>query len=202
MKKTRRKIDACSRQYRSRALREQSTIEDLAQRCQIQPNQICLKKQLIELASRAFERDRDLGLTDNLEHVGNVCCRSATSACLDRPMRRIRVSSIATIRRRFTPTQRKIDPLAADLVRGPPRSARAQSISSHRDRSHRILFAGARNRQAPKSSAILPQSHIRNPRTLDCQSGPTYVGPQFRRLLPVVVITRLERQVRLKNPKL
>jgi transposase len=57
MKKTRRKIDtALKAKIALEALREQSTIVDLAQRYQVHPNQIyAWKKQLIEQASRAFD---------------------------------------------------------------------------------------------------------------------------------------------------
>jgi transposase len=57
MKKTRRKIDtALKAKIALEALREQSTIADLAQRYQVHPNQIyAWKKQLIEQASRAFD---------------------------------------------------------------------------------------------------------------------------------------------------
>jgi len=56
MKKTRRKIDAALKaKIALEALREQSTIADLAQRYQVHSNQIyAWKKQLIEQASRTF----------------------------------------------------------------------------------------------------------------------------------------------------
>ena len=57
MTKTRRKIDgALKAKIALEALREQATINDLAQRYQVQPNQIyAWKKQLIDHAARAFD---------------------------------------------------------------------------------------------------------------------------------------------------
>jgi transposase len=62
MKKTRRKIDAVLKaKIVLEALREQSTIADLAQRYQVHPNQIyAWKKQLIEQATRAFDAGANL----------------------------------------------------------------------------------------------------------------------------------------------
>jgi transposase len=57
MTKTRRKIDgALKAKIALEALREQATINDLAQRYQVHPNQIyAWKKQLIDHAARVFD---------------------------------------------------------------------------------------------------------------------------------------------------
>ena len=57
MKKTRRKIDAALKaKIALEAVREHSTIADLAQRYQVHPNQIyAWKKQLLDQAGRAFD---------------------------------------------------------------------------------------------------------------------------------------------------
>jgi transposase len=57
MKKTRRKIDAALKaKIALEALREQSTVTDLAQRYQVHPNQVyAWKKQLQAHSARAFD---------------------------------------------------------------------------------------------------------------------------------------------------
>jgi transposase len=57
MTKTRRKIDAALKaKIALEALREQATVNDLAQRHQVHPNQIyAWKKQLMDQVARAFD---------------------------------------------------------------------------------------------------------------------------------------------------
>ena len=79
MKKTRRKIDAALKaKIGLEALREQSTIADLAQRYQVHPNQIyAWKKQLIEQASRAFDPGAGLDAEERAQRtIGTSMPRS------------------------------------------------------------------------------------------------------------------------------
>jgi transposase-like protein len=73
MTKTRRKIDAAMKAKIAReALREQATGNDLAQRYQVHPNQICAwKKQLLDHATRAF--DPKVGLEEAPSGGGAPC---------------------------------------------------------------------------------------------------------------------------------
>ena len=72
MKKTRRKIDAALKaKIALEALREQATVADLAQRCQIHPNQVyAWKRQLHEHAARAF--DPKVGQEAEAQAAGHV----------------------------------------------------------------------------------------------------------------------------------
>ena len=75
MTKTRRRIDAALKaKIALEALREQATVNDLAQRYQVHPNQIyAWKKQLHDFAARAFDagigRDADAAAAREIEKL-------------------------------------------------------------------------------------------------------------------------------------
>jgi transposase len=75
MAKTRRKIDAALKaKIALEALGEQTTVNDLAQRYQVHPNQIyAWKKQLRDFAARAFDagiaRDADAAAAREIEKL-------------------------------------------------------------------------------------------------------------------------------------
>lgn len=79
--RTRRKIDAALKaKIALEALREQSTVTDLAQRYQVHPNQIyAWKKRLLDQAARTFENGSGDGAAERERDIERLHAKANSS---------------------------------------------------------------------------------------------------------------------------